>query len=228
MIAAAYSGLSVAQMQDLRRRIAEDATFAVVKNTLARRAAEAAEREEMLEYLAGPTGVVFVTGDAARAAKALSEFAKESDDLFAARGGLLDGEPLTKEQFTALSKLPSRDELIAQLAGGIAAPLFALSGLSQPLTKLAYGLVQLRDQMPSEEAPPDEPAPAAEEPAAEEAPATEDAAADDASAEDVPAAEEAPAAEESPAEQAPEAEAPAEEAPAADADAEPKAEEPAE
>jgi large subunit ribosomal protein L10 len=168
MIAAEYSGLSVAQLQDLRRRIAEDATFSIVKNTLARRAVEAAGREEMLQYLQGPIGVVWVQGDAARAAKALSEFAKESDDLFAPKGGLLDGEPLDTGQLAALAKLPPREELIAKLAGGLAAPLFALAGLSQPLSKLALGLDQIRAQMPAEpEAAP------AEEPAAEAAPEPE-------------------------------------------------------
>lgn len=168
MVAAEYSGLSVAQLQDLRRRIAEDATFTIVKNTLARQAVERSGREEMLPHLSGPTGIVWVTGDVARAAKVMSEFAKESEDLFSPKGGLLDGAPMDTAQFTALSKLPPRDELVAKLAGGVAAPLFALSGLSQPLTKLLYGLMQLRDQMPADAASPEEQSAAEPEPASSE------------------------------------------------------------
>jgi large subunit ribosomal protein L10 len=149
MFAAEFSGLSVSQMQELRRRIAEDATFSVVKNTLARRAAEASEREEMLQHLAGPTGIVWITGDPARAAKALTEFGKEVDDLFAIKGGLLNGQPFAAEQVTALTKLPSREELIAKLAGGLAAPLHSLGALSQPLNQLGGGLSQLLSGLPN-------------------------------------------------------------------------------
>jgi large subunit ribosomal protein L10 len=149
MFAARYTGLSVSQMQDLRQRIVEDATFSVVKNTLARRAAEASEREDMLEHLAGPTGIVWITGDPARAAKALAEFGKESDDLFSIKGGLLNGKPFGAEQVTALTKLPSREELIAKLAGGLAAPLHGLSALSQPLNELGGGLNQLLSGLPN-------------------------------------------------------------------------------
>ena len=220
MIAAEYSGLSVAQMQDLRRRIAEDATLSVVKNTLARRAAEAAKRDDMLEYLAGPTAVVWVKGDPARAAKALGDFAKESDDLFTAKGGLLDGAPLSKEQFVALSKLPSREELLAKLAGGIAAPLFALGGLAQPLNKLAFSLVQLRDQMPADEAPAEDATPAAEAESPPEDAVASDDTESEGSADDAPAVDSTldPDAE-------PEADAPE---PEAEAPAEPETEAPAE
>jgi large subunit ribosomal protein L10 len=149
MFAASYSGLSVSQMQDLRQRIAEDASFSVVKNTLARRAAEASERTDMLEYLVGPTGIVWIAGDPARAAKVMTEFGKESDELFAIKGGLLGGKPFGADQVVALTKLPSREELIAKLAGGLAAPLHGLSALSQPLNELGGGLNQLLTGLPN-------------------------------------------------------------------------------
>ena len=149
MFAATYSGLSVSQMQELRQRIAEDATFSVVKNTLARRAAEASEREEMLEHLTGPTGIVWITGDPARAAKTLTEFGKETDDLLSIKGGLLGGKPFSADQVTALTKLPSREELLAKLAGGLAAPLHGLTALAQPLNELGGGLNQLLSGLPN-------------------------------------------------------------------------------
>lgn len=143
MLAADYRGLTVAQLKQLRDRIRNEAEFSVVKNTLARRAAQDSGREEILQYLEGPTGIFWITGDPAAAAKTLTAFAKEVNGLLAIKGGVLSGTALSAAQVDALTRLPSREQLLAQLAGGIAAPLFALGGLAQPLQKLGGGLNEL-------------------------------------------------------------------------------------
>jgi large subunit ribosomal protein L10 len=120
-----------------------DATMSVVKNTLARRAAEDAGRADMLPHLIGPTAVVWGEGDPAQTAKAITEFNKEFDNAVTVKGGLLSGSELTQEQFVALSKLPPREELLAKLVGGIASPLNALGNLNQPLQKFGNGMNEL-------------------------------------------------------------------------------------
>ena len=215
LIVADYRGLTNAQMEGLRDELLQHgARFAVVKNTLTRRAAEAAGNEALLTLLEGPTAIAFLESDAdpVGAAKALSKLARESRVLVI-RGGILAGKSVTPDEVESLATLPPADVLRGQVLGAIVAPIQAFAGLvAAPLTNLV-GLIdarvdQLKEQGEGEpEAPAERPAPEAEEaPAAEadEAPAAE--------------AEEAPAAE---AEQAPAAE--AEEAPAAEADAEPAA-----
>jgi large subunit ribosomal protein L10 len=247
-----YRGITVAQIAELRSNLrAADATFTVVKNSLTERAADQVGAEVLKEFLAGPTALTFVRGDAAVAAKAIADYARTTQ-LLPFKGGIMDGSPLDVEQIRALSKLPSREVLYGQLVGVVASPV---GGLVRSLAALVGGLAsalgQVRDKKesgeipageapaPAEEAPapeaaeaPAEEAPAAEAPAAEatEAEAPAEAPAEDAG-DDTPAAEaEAPAAAESetPAEEPPavEAEAPAaEETPAEEAQAEP-AEEP--
>lgn len=141
--ATAFSGLSVAQMQDLRRRLRDEAVFTIVRNTLARRAAGDAGRDAVIEYLEGPTGIVWVTGDPALAAKALAEFAKASDDRITVKGGMLEGTPIGPQQVAILTSLPSREELLARLAGGLGAPLHGLGAIANPLNELAGTLSSL-------------------------------------------------------------------------------------
>ena len=143
MLAADYRGLSVKEMAELRGRLRGNARMTVVKNTLARRAAEDAGRAAMLPYLAGPTAVVWIEGDPAAAAKALVEFNKEFEATVSVKGGLLRGQELDHERFVALSKLPPREELLAKLVGGIAAPLNALASLNQPLQQFGNGMNEL-------------------------------------------------------------------------------------
>lgn len=111
----------------------------MVKNTLARRAASDTGREVLLPYLDGPTGLVWVGGDPSAAAKALNQFAGEHPDALSIKGGLLEGNDLPKADVTRLAKLPSRDQLLGQLAGGLAAPL---SGLAGTLNSLIGGLAR--------------------------------------------------------------------------------------
>lgn len=130
VVAADFRGLSVADISELRQKLRDaDAEMTVVKNTLSRRAADqVGGRDALTPYLTGPTGLVWVNGDPAAAAKVLSEFAKEHEDTFSVRGGILDGEDLSVAALQQLASLPSREVLLAKLAGGIAAPLTGLAG----------------------------------------------------------------------------------------------------
>ncbi len=171
VLAADFRGLTVAELAELRQRLREaEAEMAVVKNTLSRRAADKTGRSALIPYLQGPTGLVWVDGDPARAAKALSDFAKAHQDVFSIRGGVLGAEDLPAPSIVRLASLPSRDQLLAQLAGAIASPLSGLAGrLNSLVGNLARTLAAVRDS--GALAPGEAPAPAAEATAADEAPA---------------------------------------------------------
>ncbi|MGN6188007.1 MAG: 50S ribosomal protein L10 [Conexibacter sp.] len=185
-----YRGITVSQVADLRAKLrAADATFTVVKNSLTERAADKAGAEALKAVLEGPTALTFVRGDAAAAAKALSE-AQRTTDVLAFKGGLMDGQAVSPDDIRAIAKLPSREVLYAQLVGTVAAPL---NGLARTLNALISGIAvqlgQIRDQglvggtaapapepaaeAPAEASAEEAPAETAEEPAAEEAPAAE-------------------------------------------------------
>jgi large subunit ribosomal protein L10 len=199
-----YRGISVPEAAELRAKLREaDASFRVVKNRLAKRAAEKAGTTELDELFDGPIALTFVKGDAVVAAKAIFTFSREHDVL-EYRGGIMDGEPLDPEKFGAIARLPALDVLHGQLVGLTASPLTGLTrGLASMLSGLAVGLGQIAEQGLVGGAA----EPAAEAPAAEEAPAEE------------PAAEEEPPAEVE-AEEEPAAEVEAEEEPAAEVEAE--------
>lgn len=147
IVAAEYRGLSVKQMGELRAALrGADAEFTVVKNTLARRAADATGNEGLTKYLTGPVGLVWVNGDPAVAAKALDAFATANPAL-SITGGLLEGRDIDTAGISRLAKLPSRETLIAQLAGGVAAPLVNLAGsMNNLITGLAQRLAALQAQ----------------------------------------------------------------------------------
>jgi large subunit ribosomal protein L10 len=179
-----YRGITVSQVADLRTKLrAADTTFRVVKNSLTERAADKAGAESLKELLQGPTALAFVRGDAAAAAKALSD-AQRITEVLAFKGGLMDGKSVTADDIRAISKLPSREALYAQLVGTVAAPL---NGLVRTLNALIAGVaIQLKaihdqglvggDAAPVPAAEPAAAEPAAEEPAAEEPAAEEPAA----------------------------------------------------
>jgi large subunit ribosomal protein L10 len=186
-----YRGTSVPQAAELRTKLRDaDTRFRVVKNTLTERAADAAGADALKEYLEGPTALVFVSGDAAMAAKALADF-RRSSGLLSFKGGWMGGEALTPDEIEAIAKLPSRDVLYGRLVGMIASPLTGLAGAMGGLIGgLARQLQQMADQgLVGGDAP--APAPAAEPETPEPEAAAETPAADD---EPQPAAEE-PAAE---------------------------------
>src|SRR6185503_8483454 len=217
LIVADYRGLTNSEIDGLRSQLLQHgARFAVVKNTLTRRAAEAAGADALLALLEGPSAIAFVEseGDPVAVAKALRD-AATSTKVLAIRGGVLEGAAMSADEVESLAKLPPADVLRAQLVGAIVSPLTTVVALlAAPLRDLV-GLIdarieQLREQGDTSESG----APAAEAAPAEEAAAEPEAAEPEAA--EPEAAEPAAAAEPEAAE--PEAEA----APAAEAQAEPE------
>lgn len=187
-----YRGLTVKQLQDLRRSLGENANYAVVKNTLAKIAAKDAGIDSFDELLTGPTAIAFITGDVVEAAKGLRDFAKANPTLVI-KGGVLDGKALEPAEIAKLADLESREVLLGKLAGAMLASLSqAVYLLNAPLAQAARlaGALQAK---------------AAEDPSILAGGAGEPAAAEEA------------AADEAPAEAAESAEAPADEAPAEEA-----------
>jgi len=164
LIVADYRGLTVTQIDDLRTELLKHgARFSVVKNTLTRRAAEAAGSDVLLGLLEGPSAIAFLEadGDPVAVAKALAHAARTTRVL-AVRGGLLEGGQLSPEDVANLAKLPAADVLRAQLVGALAGPLTTVVGLfTAPLRDLV-GVLQARiDQLQAQGE--GEAAPAAEE-----------------------------------------------------------------
>jgi large subunit ribosomal protein L10 len=190
-----YRGISVPQAAELRTKLRDaDASFRIVKNTLTERAADKAGAEALKELLEGPTAMTFVRGDAAAAAKALSDFRRASGGtLLEFKGGWMNGAPLGAPEIEAIAKLPSREVLYGRLVGMVASPL---TGLVTSLGGLIGGLARQLQQMADQElvggsAPATE-APAAEPEAAPEAPEAEAGAGGTASDAEAPAEETSP------------------------------------
>ena len=147
IIALDYRGITVAQADQLRATLRDaDAAFRVVKNSLTERAAKQAGADELLPLLAGPTALTFVRGDAAAAAKAISDFARTTQ-LLAFKGGVMDGASLSPAEITAISRLPSREALYGQLVGLVANPITSLARtLNALIGGLAIGLSGVLEQ----------------------------------------------------------------------------------
>jgi large subunit ribosomal protein L10 len=196
LIVADYRGLTNAEIDGLRSKLLEHgARFAVVKNTLTRRAAEAAGADALLALLEGPSAIAFVEsdGDPVAVAKALRD-AAASTKVLAIRGGLLEGKSLTAEEIDTLAKLPPVDVIRAQLVGAIVSPLTVVVALlAAPLRDLV-GLIDARIEQLQEQGDTS----GSEAPAAEAAPAVEEAPGEEPAAEAEPEAE--ASAEEAPAE----------------------------
>jgi large subunit ribosomal protein L10 len=155
LIVADYRGLTMKEVDALRGELLQHgARFTVVKNSLTRRAAEAAGADAVLTLLDGPTAIAFLEtdGDPVAVAKALADTARTTKVL-AVRGGLLEGRAMTAEEVEELAKLPPLDMLRGQVLGAVAAPLYAIVGLfTAPLQDL-HGLLQARiDQLGGEQA----------------------------------------------------------------------------
>jgi large subunit ribosomal protein L10 len=166
LIVADYRGLTNAQIAELRVELTgHGARFVVVKNTLTRRAAEAAGADALLALLEGPTAIAFVEaeGDPAAVAKALAKSAKDTKVL-ALRGGVLSGEAMSAADIETLATLPALDVLQAQVVGVIVAPLTQLVAvLSAPLQNLV-GLIDARIDQLGGAGVADEPEAVADEP----------------------------------------------------------------
>jgi len=155
MIVADYRGLTMPQIDALRGKLLESgARFTVVKNTLTRRAAQAAGADTLLALLEGPSAIAFVEadGDAVAVAKALADSARDTR-ILEIRGGVMQGRVISGADVDALAKLPPLEVLRGQVIGAIIAPLQSIVGLvNAPLQNL-YGLIdarieQLQDQTP--------------------------------------------------------------------------------
>jgi large subunit ribosomal protein L10 len=167
-----YRGLSVGQAAELRARLRDaDTKFRIVKNSLSERAAAKAGAESLKALLEGPTALALVRGDAALAAKALSDMARALN-ILEFKGGLMDGAALSADDLRSIARLPAREVLHAQLVGTIAAPITGLvRGLNALIAGIAIQLQAIADQgLVSGEAP------AASEPEAEASSETEVAA----------------------------------------------------
>jgi large subunit ribosomal protein L10 len=147
-----YRGLTVGQLKTLRRSISEHATYAVVKNTLTKIAANNAGITAFDESLAGPSAIAFVHGDPVAVAKELRAFAKANPALVV-KNGFFDGNPLTADDVNKLADLESREVLLAKLAGAMKANLSKAAAVFQaPLTKTARLAAALQDKREKEEA----------------------------------------------------------------------------
>jgi large subunit ribosomal protein L10 len=147
-----YRGLTVKQLQDLRRALGENANYAVVKNTLTKFAADEAGYEGFDDLLTGPTAIAFINGDVVEAAKGLRDFAKAHPSLVI-KGGVIDGASYDAKDIAKLADLESREVLLGKLAGAMKASLGQAASLFQaPLSqtaRLAAALQEKAEQDPS-------------------------------------------------------------------------------
>jgi large subunit ribosomal protein L10 len=140
-----YRGLTAAEMTELRRQFREAGVeYRVVKNTLARFAAERAGKDELVAFFEGPVAIAFGYGDITEPARALAAYIEDANVEMTIKGGFLPDRMLSAAEVETLSKLPSKEILLARVVGGIKSPLAALVGrLSAPMTGLV-GVLQSR------------------------------------------------------------------------------------
>jgi large subunit ribosomal protein L10 len=145
-----YRGLTVKQITDLRRALGRDTTYAVVKNTLTKRAAAEAGVSLDESLLQGPTAIAFVKGDPVDAAKGLRDFAR-SHPLLVIKGGVMEGKALSADEVNRIADLESREVLLAKLAGALKALPTRAAGLFQaPLSQVARLAKALEEKKPAE------------------------------------------------------------------------------
>ncbi|NPD31666.1 50S ribosomal protein L10 [Eggerthellaceae bacterium zg-1084] len=145
-----YRGLNVKAVEELRRNIREaDASMKVYKNTLVRIALKELDLANMDEVLEGPSAFVFCKNDPVASAKALTEFAKQNDKL-AIKGGMMENSFVTADQFDAVASLPSREQLLAQIAGAISGVARGLAvSINGVPSGLAQAIKQVAEQKPA-------------------------------------------------------------------------------
>lgn len=146
-----YRGLSVTQLKQLRRSLGDNATYAVVKNTLSAIAARQAGVEGLDDQLSGPSAIAFVTGDPVEVAKGLRDFARTNPQLVV-KGGVVDGRPVTAADITTLADLESREVLLAKAAGAMKAKLYQAAYMFTASTAQAVRTIDaLREKRAAEE-----------------------------------------------------------------------------
>ena len=146
-----FTGLDVKAMTSLRRQLRDaNSEFLVVKNRLLRRAIAESDMPDVSTYLTGPTGIVFGDDTVVGAAKVVVDFAKENDDKPVFKVGVLDNSVLEPEDIVQVSRLPSREELLSQVAGVLGGPMSAFVAVLGGKTQEMAGLIEaLREQVES-------------------------------------------------------------------------------
>jgi len=145
-----YRGLTVAQLKELRRSLGRETTYAVTKNTLAKRAAVDAGINGLDDLFTGPTALAFISGDPVEAAKSLRDFAK-AHPLLVIKGGVFEGRPVNADDVKKLADLESREVLLAKLAGAMKASMSKAAATFQaPLTQAARLAQALADKRAAE------------------------------------------------------------------------------
>jgi large subunit ribosomal protein L10 len=138
-----FTGLSVKKITDLRSRLRKAGVeCVVVKNTLAERAMNGLDLPDIAEFFKGPTALVIGRGDAVAAAKVLSDFAREHDNKPTVKAGIVERRAVSAEEVSRLAKLPPREQLLAQLAGALEAPMAQLAFLLQAKLYEMAGLLE--------------------------------------------------------------------------------------
>ena len=136
-----FTGLDVAKVTGLRNKLRDaEVSYQVVKNRLAKRAAAEAGISGLDEHLVGPTAIAFTSEDPIAPAKILQDFADE-DDTFSIKSGFMDGQILSPNEIEALSKLPSREELLGKVLGSVQSPMYGLAGVLNGLLRNLVGVI---------------------------------------------------------------------------------------
>ena len=184
-----YRGLTVAQLTQLRRSLGAGSSYAVVKNTLTKRAADSVGHTDLAPLLTGPTAIAFIEGDPVEAAKAIRDFSR-ANPLLVIKGGVVEGRTVDAAEVSRLADVEPREVLLAKLAGAMKGNLTKAAGLFQaPLSQVARLAAALQEKKESEggsatAAAEDSAAPADDTTAADTTPETTDAAADTAASTD--------------------------------------------
>lgn len=136
-----FTGLDVAKVTGLRNKLRDaEVGYQVVKNRLAKRAAAEAGISGLDEHLVGPTAIAFTSEDPIAPAKILQDFADEGDTL-SIKSGFMDGQVLSPDEIKALSKLPSREELLGKVLGSVQSPMYGLAGVLNGLLRNLVGVI---------------------------------------------------------------------------------------
>ncbi len=151
MVLTDYKGLTVAEMSEMRRMLKESSLeYRVVKNTLARIAAEDTPVAVLKDEFVGPVGVAIAYDDPVELAKKVIDYSKQNEK-FAIKCGIIEGKFVDLEGLKNVSKLPSRDVLLAMFAGAVASPLRNMASLLQAtISRLGYALNALKDKKSAE------------------------------------------------------------------------------
>ena len=164
LLITSFAKMTVSDANDLRKSLRQvESSYLVAKGTLAHRALQAVGWDGAAQLLEGSIGFVIAGPDAAKASKALIDFAKAHEGAIIVRGGWLDGAPLSSGEVMALAKLPSRQELLAQVVGAVEGPLTDLvNTLEGVLREVTFVLEEVATRRSATAPAPAAPAPAVE------------------------------------------------------------------